>query len=246
MMLCLEQLWITSKLWNTYHGYDHVEIACRKSLSDLQIDYLDLYLIHFPIAMKFVPIEKRYPPEWIYDPESANPRIELEPKAPLHLTWKAMEELVLVKGLVRNIGVCNFNVQLLMDLLSYANIIPFMNQIELHPYLPQQLLVDFCLSNNIKCTAFSPLGSPSYMELSMDNGLGKGLLEHPDIIEIARNHDKTSAQIILRWNLQRGITAVIPKSSKLERIAENMALFDFELTKNEVYTTIIRSIYILY
>lgn len=183
--------------------------------------------------MKFVPFEKRYPPEWIHDPESQNPKIELEPKAPMHLTWKAMEELVL-KGLARNIGVCNFNVQLLLDLLSYATIGPFMNQIELHPYLPQQLLINFCHSNNIKCTAFSPLGSPSYIELNMDQGLRNGLLEHPDIVEIALNHKKTPAQVILHWNIQRGIASVIPKSTKLERIAENIAIFDFELNEKEV------------
>jgi D-xylose reductase len=104
-----EDLWITSKLWNTYHKPEHVEMACRKSLADLQLSYLDLYLIHFPIAQKYVPIETRYPPEWVFDPAAQNPKIELELRAPMHLTWAAMEGLM-ASSLVRRIGVCNFQV----------------------------------------------------------------------------------------------------------------------------------------
>lgn len=96
---------ITSKLWNTYHAKEHVRLACEKSLADLNLTYLDLYLIHFPISQRFVPIETRYPPEWIYDPNAPNPKIELQP-VPLRETWQAMEELV-TGSLVRNIGVCN-------------------------------------------------------------------------------------------------------------------------------------------
>jgi diketogulonate reductase-like aldo/keto reductase len=227
-----EDLWITSKLWNTFHLEEHVELACRKSLSDLQIDYFDLYLIHFPIAMKYVPIEKRYPPEWIFDPENPNPRIELEPRAPMHLTWRGMEKLV-ERGLTRRIGVCNFNVQLIMDLLSYANIPPYVNQIELHPYNSQQDFVTFLQSKGIRVVGFSPLGSPSYIELNMDNSEGVGLLNNEDILAIASAHGKTPAQVLLRWNIQRGV-AVIPKSSKLARLKENADIFDFELTSEQV------------
>eukprot|EP01035_Chromulina_nebulosa_P031393 gene31393-41851_t len=139
-----ENLWITSKLWNTYHSALHVEQACRKSLSDLGLEYFDLYLIHFPIAMKFVPFEVRYPPEWIYDPSADNPKIELDWESPLHLTWAAMEKLVVETKLARRIGVCNFNVQLLMDLLSYCTVRPYCNQVESHPYLTQTALLSFC------------------------------------------------------------------------------------------------------
>lgn len=96
---------MTSKLWNTYHSREHVELACRKTLADLGLDYVDLYLIHFPISQKFVPIETRYPPEWIYDPTAEKPRIELNP-VPLSETWAAMEDLV-EKGLAKHIGICN-------------------------------------------------------------------------------------------------------------------------------------------
>lgn len=107
-----EDLWITSKLWNTYHKKEHVQMACQKSLTDLQLSYFDLYLIHFPIAQRFVPIETRYPPEWIYDPTASNPKIELD-LTPYAETWKAMEELVRA-GLTKHIGVCNLTVVSIM------------------------------------------------------------------------------------------------------------------------------------
>jgi D-xylose reductase len=117
-----EDLWITSKLWNTYHRKEHVIAACKKSLADLGVEYLDLYLIHFPIATKFVPFETRYPPEWIFDPSVKEPRME-EDNVPIRETWEAMEELV-AQGLVKNIGVCNFGTSLLRDVLSYAKVKP--------------------------------------------------------------------------------------------------------------------------
>ena len=115
-----DDLWVTSKLWNTYHRKEHVKPALDRSLSDLGLDYLDSYLIHFPIAQPFVPFETRYPPEWLYDPE-ADPAEMKTDAVPLHETWLAMEGLV-EQGLVRNIGVCNYNSGLLNDLMSYATI----------------------------------------------------------------------------------------------------------------------------
>lgn len=224
-------LFITSKLWNTYHSKLHVELACRKSIQDLGLDYLDAYLIHFPISQRFVPFEVRYPPEWVYDPSSANPIIELE-KIPIAETWRAMEGLV-GKKLVVNIGVCNFTVQSLSDLLSYAEIAPTINQVEIHPYLSQSDLVSYCQAQGIQVTAFSPLGSSSYIELGMDRGLQSGALENPVVIGIAHTTGKSPAQVLLRWALQRGI-AVIPKSSRAERVRENLALFDFELSEEQM------------
>lgn len=131
-----EELWVTSKLWNTFHNPEHVEEACRKTLSDLRLDYLDLYLIHFPIALEYVPIDVRYPPEWLHDPDAPDPVMKRAP-VPLHETWMAMETLV-QKGLVNRIGVCNYNTALIHDLMSYATIKPAMLQIEAHPYLTQE------------------------------------------------------------------------------------------------------------
>jgi D-xylose reductase len=228
------ELWVTSKLWNTYHAAEHVELALKKSLNDLKLDYLDLYLIHFPIAQRFVPIEVRYPPEWVYDPNAESPKIELA-KVPVSETWGAMEQQQ-ISGLTRHIGACNFNMQLLTDVLSYCRIKPYVNQIEVHPYLTQSALLEFCKQNDILVTAFSPLGSSSYVSLGMDGGEGAGVLGSPVVAGIAKKHGRSCAQVILRWHIQRGVTA-IPKSSNPDHIRENFNIFDFELSNDEVRST---------
>lgn len=225
-----EELWVTSKLWNTFHAPEHVEEACRKSLADLQLDYLDLYLIHFPIALEYVPIEERYPPEWLHDPEAANPVMK-PAKVPLHQTWMAMEALV-EKGLVNRIGVCNYNSALIHDLMTYAKVPPATLQIEAHPYLTQDKLIRCARGYRIDVTAFSPLGAQSYFELGMANA-GESLLGAAPVMVAAQAHGKTPAQVLLRWGVQRG-TAVIPKTSKPERMRENLAIFDFELSAVEM------------
>lgn len=173
--ICSRQdLVITSKLWNTYHAKEHVEEAIRKTLLDLQLEYLDLYLIHFPISLRYVPMNVRYPPEWIYDPQAPIPTIEVVP-VPIRETWEAMESLVDL-GLTKHIGLSNFNVQTIADILSYARIPPSVLQVELHPYLQQQPLIDYCHAHQIQVTAYSPLGSSSYIELTLDKRLGVGVL----------------------------------------------------------------------
>jgi D-xylose reductase len=225
-----EDLWVTSKLWNTYHAREHVRPAVERSLRDLQLDYLDLYLVHFPIAQQYVPFDVRYPPEWFYDPQASEPRIQFA-NVPLSETWLAMEELVSA-GLVRNIGVCNCNCALLRDLLSYANIRPAVLQVELHPYLTQERLVRFCHENKIAVTAFSPLGALSYVELGVA-GRNDSVLEAPAVRAAAQHHGKTPAQVVLRWAVQRG-TGIVPKTVHPDRLVENLGLFDFELTPHEM------------
>jgi diketogulonate reductase-like aldo/keto reductase len=213
------------------------------------LEYFDLYLIHFPISQKFVPFETRYPPEWIHDPSGENPKIELNP-VPYSETWAGMESLV-DEGLVRNIGVANLvvhpsvpplpskrstllpQVQSLMDLLSYCRIKPVVNQVELHPYLTQQELLEYSQISSIHLTAFSPLGSSSYVELGMDYGRNIGALQEEIVQELARKYSRTPAQIILRWGVQRGVS-VIPKSSRVERVVENMNIFNFELSAEDM------------
>lgn len=223
-------LWITSKLWNTYHAKEHVQPAIEKSLNDLQLDYLDLYLIHFPIALKYVPFEERYPAEWFFDPNAESPCMK-SAKVPLSETWAAMEQLV-GKGLTKQIGVCNYNSGLLNDLLSYANIKPAMLQIESHPYLTQEPLLRLCQQHDVAITAFSPLGALSYVELDMaseqQSVLGQNVVQ-----AAAERLNKTSAQIVLRWAVQRGCN-IIPKTSKESRMQENLSIFDFELSKQEM------------
>lgn len=225
-----EDLWITSKLWNTYHAPEHVKPALEKSLADLGLEYLDLYLIHFPIAQAFVPFEERYPPEWLYNPEEANPTMKLAP-VPLYQTWQAMETLVDDK-LVKHIGVCNYNSALIHDLMSYARIKPFSLQIESHPYNTQERLIAMSKNYGINVTAFSPLGALSYLELEMADA-NESVLVQEAVQKAATRLKRTPAQVVLRWNVQRGCS-IIPKSTKLERLKENIAIFDFELTEDEM------------
>ena len=225
-----EDLWITSKLWNSYHAPEHVLPALKRTLSDLKQDYLDLYLVHFPIATKFVPFEDRYPPEWFYDPSAAEPKLE-PVNVPIRETWEAMEELH-KSGLVKNIGICNFGCSLLRDLLSYASIRPGFLQIELHPLLTQGKLLRYCRQESIEVTAFSPLGGESYYSIGMADP-SESTLENSVVKEIASAHGKTAAQVHLRWAIQRQ-TAVVPKTANPQRLVENLDVFDFELSDDEM------------
>lgn len=234
---CLEKgivarndLWITSKLWNTFHRPEHVRSACERSIRDLQVDYLDLYLIHFPISQAYVAPEVRYPPGWFFEPDARPPRMKIDP-VPILDTWRAMEELV-DAGLVRQIGVSNFGVSLIRDLLASARIRPSVLQIESHPYLTQEKLIRFCQIERMAITAFSPLGAPSYVPLGMAKA-EDSVLKEPIVQSIAKQKSVTPAQIVLRWGVQRG-TSIIPKTSNPERLSENIDLFDFELTQEEM------------
>lgn len=225
-----EELWITSKLWNTYHAKEHVRPACERTLRDLGLDYLDLYHVHFPIAQRFVPFETRYPPEWLFDPAVPQPRMQPAP-TPLAETWSAMEDLVRA-GLVRNIGVCNMGVSLVRDLLSYAQIRPAVLQIELHPLLTQEKLIRFARESQIVVTGFSSLAAESYFSIGMAEP-GESVLKEEPIIEAAQRHGKSRAQVVLRWGVQRG-TAILCKTAQTKRLAENLAIFDFELAADEM------------
>jgi D-xylose reductase len=220
-----DELWVTSKLWNTYHHPDHVRAACERSLRDLGLEVLDLYHVHFPITLAYVPFEERYPPGWFFDPEALHPAMQ-PVKIPLADTWGAMEGLV-EAGLVKEIGVCNFCTSLLRDLISYARITPSTLQVEMHPYLTQSRLLRYAQEENIAVTAFSPFGAGSYVPLDMAEA-HESVLADPAVLEIAAAAGKSPAQIVLRWAVQRG-TSVIPKSQSPRRLAENLAIFDFAL-----------------
>jgi D-xylose reductase len=225
-----EQLWVTGKLWNTYHRPEHVRPAIERTLRDLQLDYLDLYLIHFPISLRFVPFEHRYPPGWLFEPDEPESRMQPD-SVPIIETWQAMEELV-GAGLCKRIGVSNFGVSLIRDLLSQAVIRPAVLQVESHPYLTQQKLLKYCQHEKIAFTAFSPLGAGSYIPLGMATR-EDSVLDHPLIKAIGSKYNKEPAQIVLRWAVQRK-TAVVAKTGRIERLAQNIALFDFALSEQEM------------
>ncbi|MFF2092333.1 aldo/keto reductase [Paenibacillus sp. NPDC058174] len=187
--LSREELFVTSKVWNDDQGYESTLAAYETSLQKLGLDYLDLYLVHWPGKDKYKE------------------------------TWRALETLY-KEGRVKAIGVSNFHIHHLEELLKDAEIKPMVNQVEIHPSLSQQELRDYCAANGIQIEAWSPLMQ------------GK-LLDNPVLTEIGAKHGKSVAQVILRWDLQHGIVT-IPKSIKENRIVENASIFDFELSAEEV------------
>jgi alcohol dehydrogenase (NADP+) len=212
-----EDVFITSKLWNYDHAQADVRVACEKSLYDLQLDYLDLYLMHFGVAS---------PHEKGVEPVDKDDYL-LSTKTPVRETWEAMEGLVR-GGLVKAIGISNFTAPMIVDLLTYAQITPAVNQIELHPYCQQPRLLEFCQHLGIAITAYSPLGSQTEM-----NEGKPPLLDDEVINRIANKHKKSPAQICLRWGVQRG-TVVIPKSTSPEHIKQNADIFFFELSDDDM------------
>ncbi|KAI8984105.1 xylose reductase [Mycotypha africana] len=218
-----EELFVVTKLWNTYHNKAQVRPAFEKQLKDLNLDYVDLYLIHFPVPLKHVDHATAYPPGW-YQP--GKEELEFEP-SPMYECWREMEHLVDAK-LARNIGVSNFNVQMILDLLTYAKIKPATLQVELHPYLQQKRLVEWVQKQGIQITAYSSFGPASFVDLTVDGKTASPLLEHDIIKEISQKHSKTAGQILLRWSIERNV-AVIPKSTHEERIKSNLDLFSWSL-----------------
>ena len=184
-----EDLFITTKLWNSEQGYESTLKAFDESMEKLGLDYLDLYLIHWPGKDKYKE------------------------------TWKAFEKLY-KDGRVRAIGVSNFLVHHLEDLIATAEIKPMVNQVEFHPHLTQEDLRAYCKKEGIQLEAWSPLKQGQ-------------LLDNPVLKEIAEKHNKSVAQVILRWDLQHGVVT-IPKSIKEHRIIENSSIFDFELSAEDM------------
>lgn len=215
-----EDLFITSKLWNSFHAAEDVEKAVRESLEALQLDYLDLYLIHWPVAHK---------PGVVFS-EDASGFAPIE-EYPIADTWKAMEALV-EKGLVKHIGVSNFNVLKIQKLMETAAIVPEMNQVESHPLLAQADLFEFCSNNGILYTAYSPLGSRDRTP-AMKGDAEPDLFDIEVLKNIAANHDVHPAQVLIKWAEGRG-TAVIPKSVNPARLKQNIDSANIPLTTDEM------------
>lgn len=209
-----EDLWITSKLWCNRHRADEVAPALEGTLADLACEYLDLYLVHWPVALKHD----------VVGPSEGSDFLPLS-EVPLRETWGAMEQCA-EQGLTRHIGVSNYSVKHLEGHLD-AGIVPEVNQVEMHPYLQQPELVSFCKEHGIHLTAYSPLGSNDRPE-GMKAKDEPVLLEDKTIGAIADRVGATPAQVLLAWAVQRG-TSVIPKSVNPGRMAQNLAAADLAL-----------------
>lgn len=216
-----EELFITSKLWNNAHRKEDVKPALQESLKMLNLGYLDLYLIHWPVAWK----KEFFFPEkgsGFYHPG----------EIPLTETWEAMIRTK-EDGLTKHIGVSNFNMIHIKEIAGITDVLPEMNQIESHPYLAQELMRDYAHNHNILLTAYKPLGSGGIISSAMKEKQLPGLLQHPVIQKIAEQTSSTPSQVVLAWQINRGF-AVIPKSTDRNRQAENLKAAELVLSHDQM------------
>jgi len=217
-----EDVWLTGKVWNNNHSSGRVRIGLAKTLKDLGVSYLDLFLIHWPYA--FVQGDNMFP-------KDENGAMLYDESVDFTETWKAMEELVR-EGLVKHIGVSNFNHKQLLRLLEVATIKPEIVQVECHVYFNQHQLLEFAQKHGIVLTAYCPLGSPDRPTAQSEHPV---LLQDPTLLSLAKKYSKSPAQLLIRFQIERKVS-VIPKSVSDHRIEENFNVFDFHIAQEDMVT----------
>lgn len=215
-----EDLWITSKLWNNRHKKDDIQAACEITLKDLTLDYLDLYLIHWPVVLQN---------QASYAQQSSD-LISLS-EVPLTQTWQGLIDLK-EKGLTKHIGVSNFSIKKINQIIEESGVVPEVLQIELHPFLQQPKILNFTQEKGIFLTGYCPLGSADRPAVRILADEPK-LFQQQIILDIAKDKDISPAQVILAWAVNRG-TSVIPKSVNPERLKQNLEAADIELSTQEM------------
>ncbi|CAG9537489.1 unnamed protein product [Cercopithifilaria johnstoni] len=213
-------IFVTSKIWNTFHSHEMAKKNVDIILKELRLDYLDLCLIHWPQGYD--------ESDGLFPKRSDDEKFKYSDIDYLD-TWRAMEECVRLKK-IRSIGLSNFNHKQILRVINNCTIKPAVLQVELHPYFQQHKLHNFCQEHGIVLTAYSPLANPT---MPFRKATDASLLDDPIILKLAEVHHKSAAQVILRWALQRGLV-VIPKSVTEKRIIENINIFDFELKSEEM------------
>ncbi|KAM7533782.1 hypothetical protein Aperf_G00000116940 [Anoplocephala perfoliata] len=213
-----EDIFVTSKLWCDRHDPQEVRKACEESIRNLGLEYLDLYLIHWPVSFHFKEGAK---------PDFTDPNCFVYEDHKIEDTWRAMEELVSA-GLVKSVGVSNFNRRQIEHIIQHCRIVPAVNQIEVNLHWLNTKLIEFCQSRNIIVEGYSPFGSPGFTK-----GRVEEILKLKAVVEIAKNHNITPAQVVIRHALERKIV-IISKTVSAERMHSNLDVFGFELNEDEM------------
>lgn len=219
-----EDLFIVTKLWNSFHNPDHVAEAFQRSLNNLNLDYIDLYLMHMPMGYEF----RGWDGELL--PKDAEGKLVYDERDYID-TWKAMEKL-LDTGKVRALGISNYNSEQITRLLEHATVKPVTNQVECSAQLNQKKLTKFCKDLDIVITAYSPLGRPH--NFGTDPNVPKPAFQNEKVIEIGQKYGKTGSQVVLKYMVQELGVVPIPKSANKERIQQNIDIFDFTLSPEDI------------